>query len=553
MPSLTNAHKSVLDNYGKAVVHMRKQVKSQRFGFVFGAGVSKGFGIPTWDKLVEKLAKDPDIRGEEVLKVVPARTGLPYRTEMLFEHYKRKRYNASPVQEHHTRGLDFRIGSDWREIVRKHLYAEAEQDLGAGLNKHPYLNQLLPLIQRSHMTVTYNFDDFLEQALLLRSQNAGKATSRGFESVTNTWTQFRRSTAVIYHPNGVVPQNLLETPSDRFVFSETSYAEQLMGIFAGDQAGFLNHLSKHTCLLVGLSLDDETLRNVLMQAARACPGNYHYYVHYIGDGEALDEEKRHAVRLTNFKVYNLVTLFLDDQGIRALGDLINDETCCCDQFCDFARIHKINIRFRFYITGPMGAGKSTAINQFRNLVVLDEWLEQRPAVLAKLWATLSPEEIAAADKWIAEQFAMKNDVLRNEREGIFILDRGPLDPLAFTPDAEWGAKAARLLEALCPGAAWEVEDGHVILLEGDADELALRMVMTQRREYTAKQLSDMGSQLAKAYGKGGVTVVDTRGFLPDDVARRMAEIVHLGEYHPTCGLHGRLELIKKEGANVKQN
>lgn len=53
--------------------------------------------------------------------------------------------------------------------------------------------------------------------------------------------QFRRTNTVIYHPNGVVPQNPLETPSDRFVFTEASYLKQLMGIFAGDQAGLVSH------------------------------------------------------------------------------------------------------------------------------------------------------------------------------------------------------------------------------------------------------------------------------------------------------------------------
>ena len=118
-----------------------------------------------------------------------------------------------------------------------------------------------------------------------------KLAHSGFESITNPWTQFRRTEAIIYHPNGVVPQNILEMPSDRLVFSEASYAEQLMGIFAGDHAGLLNHLSKHTCLFIGLSLDDETLRSVLMQAARSCPGNFHYYVYYVKAGR-IDRPRR---------------------------------------------------------------------------------------------------------------------------------------------------------------------------------------------------------------------------------------------------------------------
>lgn len=529
---------------------MRKQVVLGRFGLAFGAGLSKGFGIPTWDALVAKLASDPDVHGEEVLQTVPPRAGLPYKTEMLFAHFRQLRYANESPDAHHTRTLDYRIGAEWRAIVRKHLYSTVTGDINHLLDSHPYFKHYLPLIQNSPMTVTYNFDDFIERALL-SSRNGTNAGSRGFESVTNPWSQFRHNTAVIYHPNGVVPQNILESPSDRFVFSEASYAEQLMGIFAGDQAGLISHLSKHTCLLIGLSLEDDTLRNVLMQAARACPGNFHYYVHYVKPGETLDEEKQRAITHANFKVYNLVTLFLNDDEIRALGELLNTEEYPKDAFCDLAQQHGIRVRFRFYITGPLGVGKSTTINYFRNLVVLDEWLDQRPDVLAKDWKTLTPDETQQADQWIANQFKLKNDILRNEREGIFLMDRGPLDPVAFTPDTEWNNKAQQLLTSICPGhATWSVEDGRVILLQGESNELALRMILTQREDYTADKLREMEGRLTKVYGTNGVTRFDSHGLTPSDVARRIAEIIHLEQYTPICNLKDRLDSISKDGTNV---
>lgn len=552
MPELNNIHKSVLECYSRCVVHIRKQVLANRFGLVFGTGISKGFGIPSWEKLVVELAKDAEIQGECILQMEPPCSGLPYKTEMLFEHFKQRGYANAMVTEHHTRSLDYRIGADWREIVRKHIYASVGGDLGQLLDGHLYLKQYLPLIQRSHMTVTYNFDDFIEQSLL-RTRDLEQDSSRGFESVTNPWTQFRRPNAIIYHPNGVIPQNPLETPSDRFVFSEASYADQLMGIFAGDQAGLVSHLSKHTCLLIGLSLEDDTLRNVLMQSARACPGNFHYYIHYLKPGETLDNESKRAIVLANFKVYNLVTMFLHDEEIRALGELIDINRSPTTEFCDFAEQHHIQVRFRYYITGALGVGKSTAINNFRNMVALDEWLEPRPPILAKGRDKLNDDEKRIADEWVIDQFKRKNDKLRNEREGIFVLDRGPLDPVAFTPDAEWNDKATRLLSTICPGQVqWQVEDGRVILLLGDCSELALRMVITKRNDYTANELSKMEERLGKVYGSNGVTRFDTRGLTPSDVSRRVAEIIHLEQYAPTCNLHKRFEDIRKEGINVNE-
>jgi hypothetical protein len=345
----------------------------------------------------------------------------------------------------------------------------------------------------------------------------------------------------------------METPSDRLVFSEASFAEQMMGIFAGDQAGLLNHLSRNTCLLIGLSLEDETLRSVLAQSARSNPGNYHYYVRFLEDNESLDDDKQHAIRLANFKVYNLITMFLKAPEIGALVELINDKFCCEDTFKGFAQVNGIDICFRFYLTGPLGVGKSTTVNHFRSLTIVDEWLEQRPNLLAKHWKKLTDEEKKTADRWIIRQFRLKNDVLRGDKTGLFMLDRGPLDPLSFTPEEKWRQKASRLLRGLCPSkTGWEVQSGHVILLRGDHEELALRMLLTAREDYSAKELKENEEKLAKAYGSAGVTEVDTRGLTASEVARRVAEIVHLEEYSRAseCKLDERLSLIRTEGINA---
>lgn len=76
------------------------------------------------------------------------------------------------------------------------------------------------------------------------------------------------------------------------------------------------------------------------------------------------------------------------------------------------------------------------------------------------------------------------------------------------------------------------------------------MVITKREDYTAEKLQSMEERLGKAYGIEGVTKFDTRGLTPSDVARRVAEIIHLEPYAPTCNLHNRLETISREGLNV---
>ena len=268
MSRLSAKHAQVLKTYPRAVVHLRLQIQKGRFGFVFGSGVSRPFAVPTWEKLIISLARDRMIAGVRVLKVLPPHAGAPYRTEMLFEHYRKKQYERHAGTEYGTRQREFEITARWRELIRKHLYASVSTTFQAALKAHPYLEACLPLIRRSYMTVTYNFDDFLEQALHSKQTKEQREKSSGYETVTNALMQFRRTDSIVFHPNGVIPQRPMETPSDRFVFTEGSYVEQMMGIFAGTDTGLLHHLGKHTCLLIGLSLEDETLRSNLDSLVR---------------------------------------------------------------------------------------------------------------------------------------------------------------------------------------------------------------------------------------------------------------------------------------------
>ncbi|MDX9972091.1 MAG: SIR2 family protein [FCB group bacterium] len=527
-------------------------MKEQRFGLIFGAGLSKSFGVPSWDDLVGKLAADSEVDGERILAAIPPRAGLPYKTEMLFEHFRKTRYTISSPERHHTRELEYEIARDWRSKVRERLYAGVDGQLGTKLDSHPYLNALLPLIRKTHMTITYNFDDFIEQSLL-HTKDPSERSSRGYETVTNPWPQFRRQEAIIYHPNGMIPQNVLEAPSDHLVFSEASFAEQLMGILAGNQAGLQSHLSKHTCLLIGLSLDDETLRSALMHGARFCPGNFHYYVSYVDESNSLSESQRQTISRANFKVYNLITLFLTNEEINALAEMI-DTGLDDKEFSDFLDKQKIEKQFRFYVTGPMGVGKSTVINHFRNLRVLDEWVEERHKLLIKPWPELTNEEREDVDRWIMSQFRQKNDTLRKESSGIFMLDRGPLDPLAFAEEPERSPKAEKMLKAICGAEMNErVASGRVILLTGDCDDLALRLILSKREGYTSDKLKKMEKALKQVYGKDGVVCFDTRGLAPADVVRRVAEIVHLEDYDSDklCDLHQRFEQIREDVASVQ--
>ena len=133
------------------------------------------------------------------------------------------------------------------------------------------------------------------------------------------------------------------------------------------------------------------------------------------------------------------------------------------------------------------------------------------------------------DRWIASQFRLKNDRLRHQKCSLALIDRPPLDPLAFTPDVEKPAKAKRLLDEICPRGKWEIEDGVVIFLMGDGKQLAAR-IATTGREYNGDQLDQMEEALKSIYAGDGVKFVETRGKTAAEVTKAVSEIIHFHEY-----------------------
>jgi hypothetical protein len=252
----------------------------------------------------------------------------------------------------------------------------------------------------------------------------------------------------------------------------------------------------------------------------------------------IPEHEAEAISKTNFNTYNLITLFLRENEIAALAEILN--LADPRQLHDLAAPHQIRVKYTFYLTGALGVGKSTAIGQFSNLVTFDEWMEPRPKVLAKPWTKLSPDERTRADQWIDEQFRYKNNNVRRREAGVFVLDRGPLDPLAFAHKKDWGQRARRFLETVCPkGDDIRVEPGVVILLRDDPKELEIRMRLTDRTGYTKQRLSEMESVLREVYGPSDIIELNTAGLKAVEVASQLAEIIHLRD-SKAIDLHQKL-------------
>ena len=313
---------------------------------------------------------------------------------------------------------------------------------------------------------------------------------------------------------------------------------------SGHYSTLLHHLSKNTCLFIGLSLDDSTLKHLLRQSATINPGHYHYYVAYTKNKTKITDNLTKVIRESNFEMYNLITLFLDDNDIKNIGELIQLKE---DEFDDECKVASVERKFIYYLTGAVGSGKTTTLSYFRNLTTFSEWPEQRLDLLAKPWNKLSPDEQKEVDTWIGKMFHKKNKNLSHIKEGITLIDRTPLDPLTFTPLKAWKKKAKFLHDNICLGGNFRIVQGQILLLEGNQETIASRVRIRQKStNYDSKNIKQMYEFFTKALEpiQENVIKIDTSDLSVHEVVKRIAKIIHFEEYKKQ-DLHLVLDKIQK--------
>lgn len=519
----------------RAIVHLRAQHEIKRLGLIFGAGISVDLGYPNWESLVKTMADHPEVSATDVWKKLkekgsdarPVTRSLATVTQMLFDKFRRGRIDKNSFIEPLTYVDERRIKTDWMKLLHSQIYqSKTEEDRIDKLNRHPYLNAFTRIIKRSPLTVTYNFDDSIEQMLALARTPDEAETTRGYEMIDQPSSQCRRSSSVIYHPNGYLPAVFSNGASGDVVFADDSFQDQLISAANGKYLHLSTHLFRNTCLLIGLSLDDSTLQSLLRQNAVQNPGNVHYIIQFTPENAKRDKEVDDAVFKANFESFNLYTLFLSSDEIRTLATLIEMKPST------FASKHaRAQPKYVYYIVGSVGSGKSTAAANLRNLITYDEWIDEKKDDLAKPENQVETTKINDLDEWISDQFHKKNFALQRSREGIHVVDRAPLDPLTFADVAKRPERAKALIDKITDGGAWKIEPGHIIELSASLEDIRIRNSL-KHKFWPDKDYQELLDRIQEVYGSIDRTIVSTHGRSAAQVAKQIARIIFLNDYNP---------------------
>lgn len=502
--------------------------KDNRLGLCLGAGVSMDFNIPSWKDLIERIACDESVNGLELLK---ASESLTAQSQFLYQKYRQSLPFDDSTEDDAIKSR--RVQTGWLKLVHKCLYATAKTK-DSDLKEHPYLWELAPLIKRSAMTINYNFDDTVERMLYCHNSERGIPSSedKGFEVIWQPTAQFRRNQGVIYHPNGFLPLQTVDGLSEQVVFMEQEFADQLVDVGAGHYVSLLNHLAKHTIVFMGLSMSDANLKHLLRISARSNPGNFHYHVHWCGK-EKPSPEEQDAISKANFGIYNLVTLFLTTQEIKELARLLISDQDDFNAICD-AEPCGTRTEYKYYLTGPVGTGKTTTLEHLKSIATFDEWVDRRNPLLGRPHSELSESERAEVDGWINQQFRKKNRRVSTASQVIAAIDRSPLDPLYFVKDDSAVAKrASELLSWMVPpeGTVNSIAAGHLIVLQCDPRVLVLRLA-GRDKTYKTEQLIPQIEAVNHMWKSLGATIIDTTNLTPSQVVMKVLEVILFQPYSP---------------------
>jgi hypothetical protein len=192
-----------------------------------GAGISHGCGLPGWDALVQTLA-------------VAAYPG-----------------GKSSVRE---AMINFNTVIQGR-ILKTRLKARFNKGVADALYASPYeLSSALKAIvsAAARQICTYNFDDLIEEALAVQgipsqSLSPGDPLDAEFTGTT------------VFHPHGFLTASMTaeECASTQIVLSEQDYHSLYGNPYSWANMVQLSLLLSHTCLFVGVSLTDPSIRRLL--------------------------------------------------------------------------------------------------------------------------------------------------------------------------------------------------------------------------------------------------------------------------------------------------
>ncbi|GLA03033.1 hypothetical protein AnigIFM60653_002629 [Aspergillus niger] len=146
--------------------------------------------------------------------------------------------------------------------------------------------------------ITYNYDDFMEQALLGQEIPSVAIAMRG-DKIAGDPNRFARSAGPgglylpVYHPHGYTPNRPFLITTVPYVFAtsgyQSQYGQSVSKVLERFKSDYLEN-PVHVALYIGCSFSDRYMNQLLQDAFEMWPGRYHYALLPWPGGLADDKE-----------------------------------------------------------------------------------------------------------------------------------------------------------------------------------------------------------------------------------------------------------------------
>jgi len=229
---------------------IRTAYKNGKLVFVFGAGISKDFGLPDWNILLQKL----------ILKSFEVEGKYSNDRARILAQLFQKIFSPSPLisARYLKNYFENNDSIKFENEVRKALYDSIISNTKSNLmdeilhfcvapGKAPNLDSI----------ITYNYDDILEEYLSKQKINIP------FRPIYKVGMKSENNELAIYHIHGYLPRKGNIDSSLKITLSEDEYHRQYNDIYNWSNMIQINKFKDNTCLFIGVSLTDPNLRRIL--------------------------------------------------------------------------------------------------------------------------------------------------------------------------------------------------------------------------------------------------------------------------------------------------
>ena len=240
-------NRALFDNPITLKPHLAEQLKLGRLAIVLGAGASFGFGLPSWDVLIDRCL---NISG---MTRLPGRSAEDLGEDILTEACK---------------------GDDiiFARLVRQALYANVDLSIRA-LRSNELLAAIAALTMVSRRgsvgrVISFNFDDMLERYL--------RQSGFKMRSVNKLPCWSSNHDVTVYHPHGLLEsEGPVDVVNEPIVFALIHY-NRLRSDKPLWYSLLLDIFSSSTCLFIGLSGSDWNLAEALTAANAVHVGRHQH-------------------------------------------------------------------------------------------------------------------------------------------------------------------------------------------------------------------------------------------------------------------------------------